>query len=381
MQDCSKQNSVKRFETAPSVWCSWYSLYRWINEGILLKAFNDFCDIPFEVFQIDDGWQRSYGDWEPNKKFSSGMKAMAEKISATGRTPGLWLAPFMVSTHSQLARERPDWLLRDEKGSPVRAGITWTGNPYCLDSSHPQVLEWLDQLIRKTRKWGYGYLKLDFLYIGALMGQRHTDIPREAAYRNAMEVIRSAAGDAYILACGAPILPSLGLCDGLRIGPDVAPFWLNTPLTVWLNNPNDISTQNAVRTSIHRLWLDPIVNIDPDVTFFRSKYNKLKPHEKQLLQDLGAISGFKATSDLPQWLNISEKEILREFLESNPTIRKRARYQFQIDKRIIDFSPAIPLRTTKINIPVWCAKTLGLLKIGLYQALPAIWETIKNWRF
>ena len=368
-----------RFEAPPRVWCSWYSLYRWINERILLKALNDFCDMPFDVFQIDDGWQRSHGGWESNKKFPSGMKVMAEKISATGRTPGLWLAPFMVSTNSQLAKDHPDWLLRDEKGTPVRAGITWTGNPYCLDSSHPNVLEWLDKLIRRVRDWGYSYLKLDFLYIGALMGKRYEDIPREAAYRNAMEVIRNAAGDAYILACGAPIIPSLGLCDGLRIGPDVAPFWLNTPLTVWLNNPNDTSAQNAVRTSIHRLWLMPIVNVDPDVCFFGAKYNALKQPEKQLLQDLGTISGFKATSDLPQWLNASEKEMLREFLKSNPTIQKKRQYDFQMDKRTVDFNPAIPLRTCKINIPVWWAKNVGLLKIGIYQALPAIWEMTKNW--
>jgi alpha-galactosidase len=118
-----------------------------------------------------------------------------------------------------------------------------------LDVTHPEVLEWLDQLIRKVRSWGYGYFKLDFLYIGGFVGKRYSAMPREVAYRNALRVLREAAGNAYILACGAPILPSLGLCDGLRVGPDVAPFWLNTPLTVWLNNPNDTSTQNAMAAS------------------------------------------------------------------------------------------------------------------------------------
>ena len=367
-----------RFEKTPRVWCSWYSLYRWIDERILLRALKDFSDMPFDVFQIDDGWQVSHGDWDSNKNFSSGMKLMAENISATGRIPGLWLAPFMVSTNSQLAKNHPDWLLRDEKGIPVRAGITWSGNPYCLDSSHPEVLEWLSKLIHKVLGWGYGYLKLDFLYIGALMGKRYQDIPREAAYRNALQIIHEAAGNAYILACGAPIIPSLGLCDGLRIGPDVSPYWLNKPLTVWLNNPNDTSTQNAVRTSIHRLWLSPVVNVDLDVSFFRTKYNSLKLHEKQLLQDLGTLSGSKATSDLPQWLKTSEKRMLREFLESAPDIQKRKRYEFQIDQRVVDFSPVIPLPTSKANFPIWLSKYLGLLKIGIYQAFPAIWETLKN---
>ena len=222
------------------------------------------------------------------------------------------------------------------------------------------------------------HLKLDFLYLGALIGKRYKDIPREIAYRNALQVIHQVAGDAYILAYGAPIVPSLGLCDGLRVGPDVAPYWQNKALAVWLNNPNDISTQNAIRTSIHRLWLSPLVNVDPDVLYFRSKSNALKPPEQQLLQDLGAISGFKATSDLPQWLNEREQVSLRAFLESNPKIERVNRYQYRIDGRDGDFSRVIPIQTSEKNIPVWLAKNAGLLKMGIYQALPAIWESIKE---
>jgi len=159
---------------------------------------------------------------------------------------------------------------------------------------------------------------------------------------------------------------------------DVAPYWLNKPLTVWLNNPNDPSTQNAIRTSIHRLWLDPLVNVDPDVLYFRSKFNALKPREQQLLQDLGAISGFKATSDLPQWLNEKEQVSLRAFLESNPKIERVNRYQYRIDGRDVDFGPVIPTQTFEKNIPVWLAKNAGLLKLGIYQALPAIWESIRG---
>ena len=72
------------------------------------------------------------------------MKSIAEKISATGRTPGIWLAPFIVAKNSQLAQEHPDWLLRDAHGNPVPAGITWSGHPLALDVTHPEVLGWLD---------------------------------------------------------------------------------------------------------------------------------------------------------------------------------------------------------------------------------------------
>jgi alpha-galactosidase len=367
-----------RFPTAPRVWCSWYSLYGWVSERLVLKALKDFGEMPFDVFQLDDGWQQAHGDWEANSRFPSGMKSLADKIAATGRTPGLWLAPFMVSPHSRLAKDHPDWLLKDEKGEPISAGITWSGHPLGLDVSHPEVLDWLGRLIRKVRSWGYAYLKLDFLYIGGLTGKRVTDIPRESAYRNALQVIREAAGDAYLLACGAPIVPSLGLCDGIRIGPDVSPYWINTPLTVWLNNPNDTSTQNAIRTSLHRLWLSPLVNVDPDVMFFRSKHNQLQPDENQLLQDLGILSGFKATSDLPQWLDGTDRIKLRTFLESTSIAQKRTRYCYRIDDREVDFSSVVPIPSSRKDIPVWLARNLGLLKIAWRQALPAILESIKQ---
>lgn len=366
-----------RFPSAPRVWCSWYSLYGWVDESLFLKALKDFDDMPFDVFQLDDGWQLAQGDWEANTKFPSGMKSIADKISADDRTAGIWLAPFMVSENSQLAKNHPDWLLRNKNGNLIHAGITWSGNHLGLDVTHPEVLEWLDQLIRRVCGWGYQYLKLDFLYIGAAIGKRYEEMPREVAYRNALQVIREAAGNAYILACGAPIIPSLGLCDGIRVGPDVSPYWINTPMTVWLNNPNDTSTQNAIRTSLHRLWLSPLVNVDPDVMFFRSRHNALRSHEKRLLLDLGIISGFKATSDLPQWMNSSEKKTLREYLESRATVQKRQRYQYQINGRVVDFSPAVPFSSSDNKIPIGLAKNLGLLKIIWYQAVPAI---LKRWK-
>ncbi|MEP6896306.1 MAG: alpha-galactosidase, partial [Chloroflexota bacterium] len=97
-----------RFDTAPRVWCSWYSLYKWINEHVITNALHALGDLPFDVFQLDDGWQITHGDWEPTKKFPSGMAELANQIKATGRTAGLWLAPFMVTKLSSIYRDHPD---------------------------------------------------------------------------------------------------------------------------------------------------------------------------------------------------------------------------------------------------------------------------------
>jgi alpha-galactosidase len=363
-----------RHTKIPRVWCSWYSLYGWVTETSFINALDGLRDLPFDVVQLDDGWELTVGDWEANKKFPSGMAAMADKIRASGRVPGLWLAPFMVTLKSSLARQHPDWLLRNDLGEPVKAGLSWNGTTYALDTSHPEVLAWLDELIRKVRGWGYEYLKIDFLYAGALPGKRKIDLPREVAYQQAMQRIRSAAGDAYILGCAALIIPSLGLCDGMRIGPDVTPFWINTPMSVWLNNPAHPSARNSLRTSLHRLWLQPVVHTDPDVAYFRSRNNALSHEQMACLRDLGSLSHFKATSDIPSWLTPTERRELADFLTGEPRIEQLDRYCFRIDGRQVDFSPLIGLPGPK-KFPAKLATALGLYDMAVHEAFPAILES------
>ncbi|MCS7067637.1 MAG: alpha-galactosidase [Meiothermus sp.] len=329
---------VRHPQPAPRVWCSWYSYYSDISESQLLQTIAGLQGLPFEVFQVDDGWQQNMGDWEPNHKFPSGMSAIALRAQSQGLTPGLWLAPFIARPSSSLFKEHPDWFLRDEQGELVSAGTNW-GGFYALDVTLPAVQDWLRSLIQTVRGWGYRYLKLDFLYAAALPGKRSGGASREEAYREALRILREAAGeDVYILACGAPIIASLGLVDGLRIGPDVAPYWDNEDRRVFLHDPTGPSAYNALRTSLHRLWLRPLVHTDPDVAYFRTRYNLLTPAQRAVLQDLALVSGFKATSDPPEWLDGEEREQLREWLEATPPITQTGPYAFKIGEREVDFS-------------------------------------------
>ncbi len=331
-------------EHAPRVWCSWYSLYYMIDETILFRVFDLLGDLPFDVLQVDDGWQIAVGDWDANSAFPSGMTALAEKIKSTGRKAGLWLAPLIAVKSSRLFREHPDWFLRDERGRFVPAGFNWGEHLYALDTTHPAVTEWLAALMKQVRAWGFDYLKLDFLYAGAVKGRRYRDMPREAAYRESLQVMREAMGkDAFFLTCGTPILPALGLCDAMRIGPDVSGEWENDRDANLLSNPSTPGTKNAIRTVIHRLWLDQLVQVDPDVAYFTQKENILAPEQKSLLRDLACVCNFKATSDLPQWLTAEETDQLRSFLNANPRITQQSRYVFDLDGRKVDFSAAADL--------------------------------------
>ena len=356
---------------APKVWCSWYSLYTAIDEPTLFAAFDGLGDLPFDVLQVDDGWQVSIGDWEVNSKFPSGMTALADKIKSTGRKAGLWLAPLIAVESSRLFREHSDWFLRDNKGRFVSAGFNWGERLFAIDTTHPASIEWLATLMKQVRAWGFDYLKLDFLYAGGLPGKRYIDMPRETAYRYGLKVMREAMGsDAFFLTCGAPILPSLGLCDAIRVGPDVSGKWEDPRDAILLYNPTTPGTRNAVRTTLNRLWLQPLVMTDPDVAYFVERENALSAEYKQLLQDLALICNFKATSDLPQWMTSAERDSLKAFLHSNPRVKRLCRSKFEIDGRLVDFSTALSLPTppsgfTKLHASVvgWLGSQVFILKL------------------
>lgn len=329
--------------SSPRVWCSWYNLFTEIDESILLKILDNLDDLPFDVIQIDDGWQKKVGDWEPNEKFPSGMQSLAEKIKATGRKAGLWLAPLLVVPSSSLFQNHPDWLLRDDKGKLVVAGVNWLEILYALDTSHPQVLEWLRNLMHKVREWGFEYVKLDFLYAGALPGKRHINTPRETAFRQGLAEIRSALGDAYLLTCGAPIIPAIGLCDAIRIGTDISENWNLNLESRLMNNLSVPGIQNAIRNTLNRLWLKPLVHTDPDVVFFHASNINFTPEQKALIQNLAHISDFKASSDLPNWLTETERQDLKTFLTSKPEIQKIDQYTYKVDGKIYDYSNCVSM--------------------------------------
>ncbi|MEI6289965.1 MAG: glycoside hydrolase family 36 protein [Chloroflexota bacterium] len=327
-----------------NIWCSWYSFYSSIDEQSLQKVINSMADMPFDVIQVDDGWQKAIGEWQANTKFPAGMKALADNIKSTGRQAGLWLAPLLVVPSSKTYRDHPEWLVRDENGKPISAGFNWGEQLFALDTTHPQVLEWLEQLMTQVMDWGFEYVKLDFLYAGALPGIRYQNIPREAAYRMGLKVIRKTLGEKiFFLTCGAPVIPSLGLCDGMRIGPDVAGTWEDYRDAVLLYNPATPSVKNALRTSINRFWLSSLLHVDPDVVYFISDEKKLSAIQKELLRNLAEICKFKATSDLPQKLSREQWDDARKFLASNPSIERTSRYTFKINEKVIDYSEYVSL--------------------------------------
>jgi alpha-galactosidase len=273
------------------VWCSWYSFYRTITEPALHAVVDELHGFAFDVFQVDDGWQRGVGDWKPNGEFPSGMAALADQIRRAGYRPGLWLAPFLGHEQSDVVRDHPDWLLRDGDGRPVSAGWNWDGQVYALDVTHPAALEHILAVIGRAVAWGYDYLKLDFIYAGALPGVRYEPIDRHVGYRRTVERIRSVVGDDVMLvACGAPVTPSIGVFDAIRIGPDVSETWENAAATQYLHYVSGPQARYAVATSV------PYVVAAPD---WHRPRRRVLPHPLLPADQRAESAGGRSDACLP----------------------------------------------------------------------------------
>lgn len=286
-----------------SGWCSWYYYYQGVTEENILANLEFLRwhkrELPVDYVQIDDGYQAGIGDWlQTNDKFPRGIGWLAQQIKDRGYKAGLWLAPFLIGEKSHLWAEHPDWAVQYRPGRPHIAMLNWGQRNFAMDTSRPDALEWLGKLFRTIfDEWRYDYVKIDFLYAAAVDGIRHNpSVTRAQAYRRAIELIRSIAGERFILGCGQPIGPSIGVFNGARISPDVAPFWHPMSPPVEADNGrvdmSTVSTLNAIRNTLSRFWMhDRLWLNDPDCMMARNSETALTTDEVHTLATVVALSG------------------------------------------------------------------------------------------
>lgn len=271
---------------------SWYNRYEAITEQDVKNDLHECRALlhPGDLFQIDDGWEPTVGDWlEPDKaKFPGGMKALSDEIHKSGFISGLWLAPFACTERSRVYQQHPDWLLKKD-GKPWKAGGNW-GGFYALDIDVPAVQDYLKQVFdRVLNQWGYDLVKLDFLYAAAPFGSDHES--RAGRMQRAMELLRGWCADKRILGCGVPLMPAFGLVDYCRIGCDVSLSW-DDKWYMRLFHRERVSTSHSLdNTRCRRQLSGRAFGNDPDVFFLRDENCCLTPAQKDCLAETNARYG------------------------------------------------------------------------------------------
>jgi alpha-galactosidase len=241
-------SGVGALRPPPTAWCSWYHYFERVTQPDIeenLQAMGDL-DLPLDVVQIDDGYQAELGDWLTLSDRFASLPDIVARIRDAGRRAGIWVAPFLMGERSAVLRDHPEWAI-----GGADPGQGWNQQLSALDITHPGAEAYLRTVFGTLREIGFDYFKIDFIYAGAIEGRRaDPSVGGVEAYRHGLRVIREAIGtESYLLGCGAPILPSVGLVDAMRVGPDIGHHY--EPLDGDLSQP---SQRAAAQNTRWRAW-------------------------------------------------------------------------------------------------------------------------------
>lgn len=224
------------FRKAPVTWSSWANYYDGITEQDIVRN-TDWITrrlkpYGFQYIVLDDGYDRGENGvhyWIKNwdrRKFPHGPAWLAAYIKSKGLIPGIWLVP---NTYGGAAGRDPDWYLRFKNGSIVPDYHT-----PILDSTNPQVLDFLRREFTTLDDWGFKYFKFDGefaapAYVPNVDTSKLYDprIDPLVAYRKRLDVIRETIGPRrFIEGCpaGTP-LNGIGYFDSYFNGQDMYTSW------------------------------------------------------------------------------------------------------------------------------------------------------------
>src|SRR3954447_3155141 len=152
---------IPRSSYAP-IWCAWGYERNFTPEqvyGTLDKARTVGC----EWAVLDDGWQKSVGDWVADTgKFpngNAGIRAFADRIKQYGMRPKLWISPLSATPASDLMRDHRDMLLLDASGAAQN--VSWW-NSYTLCPAYQPTIDYFKAVTRRIiGEWGFEGLKID----------------------------------------------------------------------------------------------------------------------------------------------------------------------------------------------------------------------------
>ena len=253
----------------PAVFCTWYYYGLTVTYEDVKTNLNIMKErkLPFDVFQVDEGWEITLGEWKPNQKFPVPMKQVADEIKEAGFRPGIWTSPFIAHETASIWQDHPEWKLKDMNGNPCLFPMNDTIY-HVLDITNPATYEYFTELYKMlTFEWGYTYHKLDFTRAAVIYEDADffdKKITLAEAYYRAVSAIREGMGEeSYFLMCGGLYDPIIGLVDAQRTGSDVLSMWSSNI------NKDGKTAPYTIKQSTLRYYMNKWWDNDPDALMIR----------------------------------------------------------------------------------------------------------------
>jgi alpha-galactosidase len=153
------------------IWCAW-GYGRDFTAAQIEATLPIAKKLGFGWATLDDGWQKSVGEWMPNpKKYPRGdadMKSLVDLIHANGMKAQLWWSPLSIDPKSTAEPSRKLELLLNADRSARK--ISWWNTDYQCPAYEPVRTEAAAFVHKALDEWGFDGLKID--------GQHLNDAPR-----------------------------------------------------------------------------------------------------------------------------------------------------------------------------------------------------------
>ncbi len=393
----------ERKKEIPIGWCSWYYYFENISEEEMIKNLEFFKSkrdiIPIDFIQLDDGYFTKIGDYKSiNSKFPHGLNWLYHQINDNNFKSGVWTAPFLAIRSSNLFKNHKDWFLKDvETHKFIKTYFNWGTFEYGLDLSNEEVLTYLSEFYKGLRiafkkkeipnkKTLIDFFKIDFL---------HTAVPIEGDYfnknltraqilYNGIKIIRDAISDkAFLLGCGEPLGPCVGLVDTMRIGEDTAPTWEDTDEEMIKQGITTPSLKKCLLNVLYRSFMHNYFWInDPDCLMIRRSDTELNIDEIRLQLTIFGLSGGQLliSDDMTK---LSEEEINDAKLLI-PPYNPQKHDPIVVDAFISKFPSVYLLKTEEIIGKRFLVAIINWndiassKKLKVSELIPNLYETIKD---
>ena len=149
---------------AKPVFSTWVEYKKDIDESKILEFAKEIKehDFPCSVVEIDDKWEKNYGDFTFDPERFPDPKGMIKSIHDMGYLVTLWVYPFInfESKNYAYAKAKGYLVLDPEKNEPAKVRW-WNGEGGLLDISNPQARNWFNSLLESLKKLGIDGFKFD----------------------------------------------------------------------------------------------------------------------------------------------------------------------------------------------------------------------------
>ncbi len=243
--EIARENRIRLNAPKPYIgWATWdYFGRNWTHDQVVANMDKLLEIYPQADFlQIDGGWWPQRGDYtlvRANLQ-PEGMKRLGQLIRQKQLIAGIHLDGMRGDAKAQVAKEHPDFFLRDEKGNMLVESSVKVGDNLdytFFDFSNPATAAYFTDVMANIRRnWGYDYFKVDFLrfgineFIHTAVGKDTVIVPHNRGltsverFHLALAAMRRGMGaDAFFVGCSAVFGPTFGHVDGLRSGADINP--------------------------------------------------------------------------------------------------------------------------------------------------------------